>query len=67
MTNYKVMLECPQCHWIFEVKSPDILLSTASVSKPQTSYTDGKVIEVAHICRNPKCKKKFSIYGLPSK
>jgi hypothetical protein len=66
VTNDKVMLECPQCHWIFEVKNPDILLSTASVSKPQKSYNHGKVIEIAHICRNPKCKKKFFIYGLPS-
>jgi hypothetical protein len=22
VTNNKVVLECPQCHWIFEVKSP---------------------------------------------
>jgi Zn-finger protein len=66
VNNGKIVLECPQCHWIFEVKSPNILLSTASVSKPQGDRMEEKVVEVVHICRNPKCKKKFSIYGLPS-
>ena len=67
MTSDDVVLECPQCHWIFKVKNPDISLSTASVSKPQENHIDGKVIEIAHICRNPKCKKQFSIYELPTK
>jgi Zn-finger protein len=66
VNNGKVVFECHQCHWIFEVKSLNILLSTASVSKPQKSRINGKEIEVAHVCRNPKCKKKFFVYRLPS-
>jgi hypothetical protein len=57
VSNDKVVLECPQCYWIFEVKGPIFCFQLLSMSKPQDSRIEGKVIEVAHICRNPKCKK----------
>lgn len=58
----KVVLECPRCCWIFEVGRPDKLHPDCSFNKPETSKTESSIIEEPRVCRNPKCKKQFTIY-----
>jgi rubredoxin len=62
VTVDKIRLECPNCHWIFEVKIPDKRHPVASLEKPQKGKTVGDIIEENLVCRNPKCKKPFTIY-----
>jgi hypothetical protein len=57
----KVVLECPRCCWIFEVKRPDSRHPDCSFNKPETSKIRG-LVEEPRVCRNPKCKKQFTIY-----
>jgi|AGTN01.3.fsa_nt_gi hypothetical protein len=56
----KVVLECPRCCWIFEVQSPDRRHPACAFSKPDAA--GAAVIEEPRVCRNPKCKKHFSLY-----
>ena len=58
----KVVLECPRCCWIFEVQRPDKLHSDCTFNKPETTKLGGEVITQPRVCRNPKCKKQFTIY-----
>ena len=58
----KVTLECPNCHWVFEAKMPDKRHSVASLEKPQKSKVIGDIVEESRVCRNPKCKRSFTIY-----
>ncbi len=60
----KVVLECPRCCWIFEAKSPDRHNLACHFSKPEAA--GAAVIEEPRVCRNPKCKKHFSLYWQPS-
>lgn len=62
MTEDKIILECPYCYWMFQAKRPDGSVSTASLSKPHESRADETVIEDSNVCRNPKCKKIFTVY-----
>jgi hypothetical protein len=58
----KVTIECPNCHWILEAIRPDKRHSVASLEKPQKSKVVGDIVEENHVCRNPKCKKSFTVY-----
>ena len=58
----QVTLECPSCHWVFEAKVPDKRHSVASLEEPQKNKIIGDIIEENRVCRNPKCKKSFTIY-----
>jgi hypothetical protein len=58
----KLVLECPYCHWIFEANPPDKVRSAFSFEKPLKGSFYGEVIEQSHVCRNPKCRKSFTIY-----
>jgi len=60
--NNRVVLECPRCCWIFEPKKPNRQHTNCSFNKPQTNKTNDTVIEEPRVCRNPKCKKQFTIY-----
>jgi hypothetical protein len=62
VTENKVKLECPRCYWMFDAERPNGLHPLASLSKPMENSFDGSVIEELHDCRNPKCRKTFSIY-----
>ena len=58
----KVTLECPNCHWVFEAGIPDKRHSVASLEESQKSKVIGDIVEESRVCRNPKCKKSFTIY-----
>jgi len=58
----KVTLECPNCHWLFEAKMTDKRHSVASLVEPQKGKVMGDIIEENRVCRNPKCKRAFTIY-----
>ena len=58
----KLTLECPYCNWIFEAAPPDNMHSAYSFEKPLRSSFYGDVIEQDLVCRNPKCKKAFTVY-----
>ena len=63
----KVKLECPECYWMFNVKRPNSSHPVASLKKPKENSFDGTIIEELHDCRNPKCRKTFSIYWFEPK
>jgi uncharacterized C2H2 Zn-finger protein len=58
----KVVLECPRCCWIFEAERPDTQHSNCSFNKPEDSKIKSGIIEEPRVCRNPKCKKQFTLY-----
>jgi rubredoxin len=58
----KVTLECPDCNWVFEAKRPDSRHSLASLEKPQKGNISGDIKEENYVCRNPRCKKAFTVY-----
>jgi hypothetical protein len=58
----KVVLECPRCCWIFEAKKPDSRHPNCTFSKPEAGKVHDDVIEEPRVCRNPKCKKQFTLY-----
>jgi hypothetical protein len=58
----KVRLECPRCCWIFEVPKPDNKHPNCTYNKQETTQANGSIIEESRVCRNPKCKKQFTIY-----
>jgi hypothetical protein len=62
VVSSKLTLECPYCHWIFEANPPDKVHSAFSFEKPLKGSFHGEIIEQNHVCRNPKCKKSFTIY-----
>ncbi len=58
----KVTLECPRCCWIFEAKKPDNQHPNFTYNKQDAYNAKGSIIEEPRVCRNPKCKKQFTIY-----
>ena len=54
----KNTLECPSCHWTFEVTAPNSSQMAHSLRKPFN--TD--VLEQVFVCQNPKCAKSFSVF-----
>jgi hypothetical protein len=62
----KIILECPNCHWIFEAKAPDKSHWSATLEVPQENKVAGDVIKQNHFCRNPECQKNFIIYWFDS-
>jgi hypothetical protein len=58
----KAKLECPRCYWIFEVPPPDNKHPNSTYNKQEASNTLSSIIEEKRVCRNPKCKKPFTIY-----
>jgi len=61
MTLNKTKLECPRCHWIFEVTPPDSEHPELSVEIPQKDSIMNDVKEINLICRNKRCNKSFSL------
>jgi hypothetical protein len=57
-----VVLECPFCFQILEVKAPDKLHFAYSVEKPLVKSYYGKVLKKKYRCLNPECKKQVTIY-----
>jgi hypothetical protein len=66
MGKIKAALECPSCHWMFEAEAPDSLHPCASLEKPAVGV-EGDVVSKKHVCRNPRCKKQFTIYWFEAK
>jgi len=58
----ELTLECPYCHWIFKATPPDEVHSAYSFEKPLKGSFHGGIIEQNFVCRNPKCKKEFTLY-----
>ena len=63
----QMTLECPFCNWIYEGKKPDISHPVFSIGKPKDSDVVSDVIEEKWVCRNPRCKREFSVYWFDSK
>ncbi len=63
MTLNKTRLECPRCHWIFEVMSPDDEHLVCSLEKPEENGILKEIKEINHICRNQRCKESITIYS----
>jgi len=59
----KAKLECPRCHWIFEMTPPDSEHMVLSLEKPRAERILGDAREVRHTCRNQKCKETFAVYA----
>ena len=59
----KIKLECPRCHWIFEVTPPDGEHLACSLEKPARSRILNEIIEVNLVCRNPRCKEPITVYS----
>lgn len=57
-----VVLECPRCCWIFRVEKPDSQHPNCAFNKPDQIKTKGNLVEEPRVCRNPKCKKHFTLY-----
>jgi len=62
VTADKVSLECPNCHWVFEVTITDKHHSFASLEEPKKDKITGNVTLENRVCRNPKCGKPFALY-----
>ncbi len=62
MVAAQLVLECPFCSEILEIKPPDKLHTAYSSKKPIAQSFHGDVIEKRHKCKNPDCKKQISIY-----
>ena len=62
MVLSELTLECPYCYWIFKATPPDKIHSAFSYEKPLKGSFYGKVMERDFVCRNPKCKKVFTVY-----
>jgi hypothetical protein len=58
MAENKIALECPNCHWTFEVQRPDRSHLAHSFRKPR----GGNVLEQDFVCQNSKCAKPFTVY-----
>jgi hypothetical protein len=63
MMLHKTKLECPRCHWIFEVAPYDSEHLVCSLEKPQKNRILNEIREINHVCRNPKCKESITIYS----
>ena len=63
MVLNKIKLECPRCHWIFEVTPPDSKQLVCSLEKPQKDKILKDVKEINRVCRNQKCKELITIYS----
>ncbi len=59
----KTRLECPRCHWIFEVEALDNEHVVASFAKPEGTKILNTIKEINHVCRNPRCKESMIIYS----
>jgi hypothetical protein len=64
---YRVSLECPKCHWIFDAPMPDKCHVFASFEAPRKSEITSDIILESHVCRNPKCQKTFTVYWFDSR
>ena len=62
MSADKAALECPACHWVFEAERPDSRYPVASLEKPRKGDIIGDIKEENYVCRNPRCKKAFTVY-----
>ena len=63
MALNKTRLECPKCHWIFEVSPFDTKHLVASLEKPNENESLNDIKEIEHVCRNPECKESFTVYS----
>jgi hypothetical protein len=62
MAASKLVLECPFCDKILEVKPPDKLHSAYSSIKPIINSYHSNVVQKKYKCKNPECKKPITIY-----
>ena len=62
MSESQLVLECPYCDSILEVRPPDKLHSAYSTKKPIVNSFHGDVIQQKLPCNNAKCKKPITIY-----
>lgn len=58
----QIVLECPRCCWIIRLEKLDNRHPRCALSKPERTTTKGDVIEEPRVCRNPRCKKQFTLY-----
>jgi len=54
----KTTLECPSCHWTFEIAAPNSFQLAHSLRRP----FDDNVLEEDIVCQNPKCAKSFTVF-----
>ncbi|MGD0645218.1 MAG: hypothetical protein ABSA75_09960 [Candidatus Bathyarchaeia archaeon] len=64
MTESQFVLKCPYCSYTFVPQPPesDRWHSEFSLEKPLMSSSYGDVLEQKIACKNPGCKKAFTIY-----
>ena len=62
MAAYTVVIECPYCDQVLEVKSPDKLHSAFSFEKPMAKSYHGSIIKKEVMCPNPSCQKQFQLF-----
>ena len=62
MSESLLVLECPYCDAILEVRPPDKLHSAYSTKKPLSSSYHGDVIQQKIPCKNKECKKPITVY-----
>jgi hypothetical protein len=58
----QLVLECPYCRTLFEVKPPDNIHSAYSFEKPLRNSYYGKVIRRKLVCQNPACRHRFTLF-----
>ena len=58
----KLVIKCPYCQWLFEVRPPDAIHSDYSFRKPSQISVHGEVIKRSLRCLNPRCGEKIEIY-----
>jgi|WetSurSiteA1Bulk_404760.scaffolds.fasta_scaffold919296_2 hypothetical protein len=62
MALSQLVLECPHCYSLFEVKPPDRVHSAFSFEVPVRGSFYGEVIKQKLVCQNPECKKQIIVY-----
>ena len=58
----KLVIKCPYCQWLFEVRPPDAIHSDFSFRMPSQISFHGEVIKRSLRCPNPRCGEQFEIY-----
>ena len=55
-------LNCPNCKQRLIATRPDSSHPYWSYDKPQETDVNGEILEQVYECKNPDCKKTFTVY-----
>jgi hypothetical protein len=56
-----VLIECPFCNQLLEVKPPDKIHTAFSIVDPLPHSYYGKILKTMHKCPNPNCEKTILV------